>query len=140
MTKIALVTGAKGFIGSHLFKSIQAKGLRGRIAALQHHFALYFIGFARTVSEIAKEQITVTLHPKHELESMFQMVNEAEATITNPNRSLDEFGHLLHESQQVKRTLTQNITNINLDEIYEAGRSAGALASFAERAAVSCCS
>src|SRR4029077_414348 len=54
-------------------------------------------------------------------------VGEAEAIVTDPNRSLNEFGHLLHESWQVKRTLTQSITNGNLDEIYEAGRSAGAL-------------
>jgi len=98
-----------------------------RLAALQEKFALYFTGFARTASEIAKEQIKVTRNRKHELDTMYQMVNEAEAIVMNPNRSLDEFGHLLHESWQVKRTLTQNITNNSLDEIYEAGRSAGAL-------------
>jgi D-glycero-alpha-D-manno-heptose-7-phosphate kinase len=98
-----------------------------RLAALQQHCALYFTGFSRTASEIAKEQIRLTPHRKRELELMHQMVNEAEAIITNPNRSLNEFGHLLHESWQVKRTLTGNITNSNLDEIYEAGRSAGAL-------------
>src|SRR4029077_8608899 len=54
-------------------------------------------------------------------------VGEAEAIVTDPNRSLNEFGHLLHESWQVKRTLTGTITNSNLDEIYEAGRSAGAI-------------
>ena len=69
----------------------------------------------------------MTRNRKHELDMMFQMVNEAEAIVTNPNRSLDEFGRLLHESWQVKRTLTQNITNSRLDEIYDAGRSAGAL-------------
>jgi D-glycero-alpha-D-manno-heptose-7-phosphate kinase len=98
-----------------------------RLAALQQNFALYFTGFARTASEIAKEQIKVTRNRKRELDAMFQMVNEAEAIVTNPNRSLNEFGHLLHESWQVKRTLTQNITNNSLDEIYEAGRRAGAL-------------
>jgi D-glycero-alpha-D-manno-heptose-7-phosphate kinase len=97
-----------------------------RLAAIQEHCALYFTGFSRTASEIAKEQIRVTPQRKHELEVMFQMVNEAEAIITNPNRSLNEFGQLLHESWLVKRTLTGNITNNNLDEIYEAGRSAGA--------------
>jgi len=100
---------------------------RDRLAALQQHCALYFTGFSRIASEIAKEQIRMTPHRKHELEVMFQMVNEAEAIVTNPNRSLDEFGHLLHECWQVKRKLTGNITNTNLDEIYEAGRSAGAL-------------
>ncbi len=98
-----------------------------RLAALQQHCALFFTGFSRTASEIAKEQIRVTPHRKNELEMMFQMVNEAEAIVTDPNRSLNEFGQLLHESWQVKRTLTQNITNTTLDEIYEAGRSAGAL-------------
>ena len=55
------------------------------------------------------------------------MVGEAEEIVTNPNRSLTEFGHLLHECWKVKRTLTGSITNSSLDEIYEAGRSAGAL-------------
>ena len=100
---------------------------RDRLASLEEHCALYFTGFSRTASEIAKEQIRLTPHRKHELELMHQMVNEAEAIVTNPNRSLHEFGHLLHESWQVKRTLTGNITNSALDEIYEAGRSAGAL-------------
>jgi D-glycero-alpha-D-manno-heptose-7-phosphate kinase len=98
-----------------------------RLAVLQQHFALFFTGFSRTASEIAKEQIKATPNRKHELESMRKMVDEAEAIITDPNRPLDEFGHLLHESWKVKRTLTQNITNSSLDEIYEAGRSAGAL-------------
>jgi D-glycero-alpha-D-manno-heptose-7-phosphate kinase len=100
---------------------------RERLTALQRHCALYFTGFSRTASEVAKEQIRLTPHRKHELELMFQMVNEAEAIITSSNRSLNEFGQLLHESWQVKRTLTGTITNANLDEIYEAGRSAGAL-------------
>jgi len=98
-----------------------------RLAALQQHCVLFFTGFSRTASEIAKEQIKVTPQRKRELETMGQMVGEAEAIVSNPNRSLDEFGHLLNESWQIKRTLTQNITNNSLDEIYEAGRGAGAL-------------
>ena len=98
-----------------------------RLAELEQHLALYFTGFARTASEIAKEQIQMTPHRKRELALMHQMVNEAEAIITNPHRSLDEFGRLLHESWKIKRTLTQKITNASIDEIYEAGLSAGAL-------------
>ena len=98
-----------------------------RLAALQQHCALFFTGFSRIASEIAKEQIRVTPQKKRELEAMRQMVDEAEAIISNPNRSLAEFGHLLNESWQIKRTLTSNITNSSLDEIYQAGRSAGAL-------------
>jgi len=58
---------------------------------------------------------------------MLQLVDEAEAILANPNRSIHEFGRLLHESWQIKRTLTQKISNSSIDEIYEAGLSAGAL-------------
>jgi D-glycero-alpha-D-manno-heptose-7-phosphate kinase len=98
-----------------------------RMASLQDHCALFFTGFSRTASEIAKEQIRMTPTRKKELDMMFQMVGEAEAIVTDPHRSLGEFGHLMHESWQIKRTLTGNITNSTLDDIYEAGRRAGAL-------------
>jgi D-glycero-alpha-D-manno-heptose-7-phosphate kinase len=54
-------------------------------------------------------------------------VNEAESIVTTPSRSLDDFGRLLHESWQIKRSLTQKITTASIDDIYEAGLSAGAL-------------
>lgn len=98
-----------------------------RIAELQEHLALYFTGFSRTASVIAQEQIRATPQRKQELATMFRLVDEAEAILTNPRRSLDEFGRLLHESWQIKRSLTQTITNGNIDEIYETGLSAGAL-------------
>ena len=98
-----------------------------RLAQLEQHLALYFTGFSRTASEIAQEQLRVTPHKKRELDMMLQLVNEAESIITNPSRSLDEFGRLLHESWKLKRSLTQRISNASIDEIYEAGLSAGAL-------------
>ena len=58
---------------------------------------------------------------------MLEFVGEAEAIVANPNRSLHEFGRLLHESWKIKRTLTQKISNSSIDEIYDAGLSAGAL-------------
>jgi len=98
-----------------------------RLAELEQHLALYFTGFSRFASEIAQEQLRMTPHKKQELNTMLQFVDEAEAIIANPDRSLHEFGQLLHESWQIKRTLTQKISNASIDEIYEAGRSAGAL-------------
>lgn len=100
---------------------------RARLAALEQYCALFFTGFSRTASEIAKEQIRLTPHRKQELGTMFQMVDEAESIITDPKRSLNEFGELLDESWKLKRTLTRNITNSALDEIYEVGRGAGAI-------------
>src|SRR5580704_5348305 len=88
---------------------------QSRLAELEQHLALYFTGFARTASEIAQEQLKVTPQRTKELETMLQFVDEAEAIVRNPSCSLDEFGRLLHESWQVKRTLTHKITNASID-------------------------
>jgi D-glycero-alpha-D-manno-heptose-7-phosphate kinase len=98
-----------------------------RLRELERNLALYFTGFSRIASEIAQEQLRVTPQKTKELETMFQMVDEAENILTTPHRSLDEFGRLLHEGWKVKRSLTQKITNSNINEIYEAGLEAGAL-------------
>lgn len=98
-----------------------------RLAQLEQHLALYFTGFSRTASDIAQEQLRMTPHKKRELDTMLQLVNEAESIVANPGRSLDEFGRLLHESWKFKRSLTQKISNASIDEIYEAGLGAGAL-------------
>ena len=98
-----------------------------RLAELEQHLALYFTGFSRIASEIAKEQIRLTPQRTTELKTMHQMVDEAEAIIANPNCPIEEFGKMLHESWKLKRTLSNNITNSSIDEIYDAGVRAGAL-------------
>jgi D-glycero-alpha-D-manno-heptose-7-phosphate kinase len=98
-----------------------------RLAELEQHLALYFTGFSRIASEVAQEQLKVTPHKRKELDAMLQLVDEAESVVTDGNRPIAEFGRLLNESWQIKRTLTQKITNSNIDEIYQAGLSAGAL-------------
>jgi D-glycero-alpha-D-manno-heptose-7-phosphate kinase len=98
-----------------------------RLAELQSNLVLYFTGFSRTASEIAQEQIKLTPVRQKELDLMRHMVDEAQGIVMSPNRDLSEFGSLLHESWNLKRSLTQKISNPHLDEIYDAGRSAGAL-------------
>lgn len=99
----------------------------GRLAQLEQNLALFFTGFSRIASEIATEQIKSTPQKKKELGMMHQLVDEAEAIVSSPRRPLDDFGRLLHESWQIKRSLTQKISNADIDQIYEAGLSAGAL-------------
>ncbi len=117
-------------INFHTNDSIEVKRILAapnRFADLEQHLQLYFTGFARTASEIATAQVKATPNRQKELLQMLQMVDEAEDIVTNQNRSLDEFGKLLHEGWQLKRSLTEKISNSNIDEIYEAGTSAGAL-------------
>jgi D-glycero-alpha-D-manno-heptose-7-phosphate kinase len=127
--QVSAAYGGFNRINFHTDKLIEVKRVLtapSRLTELQDHLALYFTGFSRTASKIAEEQVRMTPQRKNELENMLQLVDQAEAVITSSG-SLDEFGRLLHESWQIKRSLTQKITNRSIDEIYEAGLSAGAL-------------
>jgi len=98
-----------------------------RLEELEAHLALYFTGFSRIASEIAREQLRQTPNKTRELDAMRALVDEAEAIVTNPKCPITDFGRLLNQSWNIKRTLTQKITNPAIDEIYDAGLSAGAL-------------
>jgi D-glycero-alpha-D-manno-heptose-7-phosphate kinase len=97
-----------------------------RLNEFQRHLLLYFTGFSRTASEIAREQIALTKDRKSELKAMYDLVGEAVSTLTRPN-SPDEFGLLLHESWKLKRSLTSRISSRLIDEIYQTARRAGAI-------------
>ena len=128
--QVSAAYGGFNRINFHTDGTIEVKKVLtapSRLAELEQHLALYFTGFARTASEIAQEQVRMTPQRKQELATMLQLVGEAEAIVTSPTRSLFEFGRLLHEGWQIKRSLTQKITNANIDAIYDAGLSAGAL-------------
>lgn len=100
---------------------------QARLKDLESHLALYFTGFARTASEVAKEQVSVTPQKTKELTAMHQLVDEGEAILRDPNRPLDDFGRLLHENWKIKRSLTTRISSPEIDEIYNAGLAAGAI-------------
>ena len=92
----------------------------------QKHLMLFFTGFSRTASEIAAEQIKNTPQKTSELKALHGMVEEA-IKILNGNGPLDDFGKLLDESWKIKKSLSSQISNSRIDEIYAAAKSAGAL-------------
>ncbi len=97
-----------------------------RLSEFQNHLLLFFTGFSRTASEIAKEQIEKTNDRKSELKQMYQMVDEGVSILTGQS-NLDQFGLLLHESWKLKRSLTPKISSGRIDEIYETARETGAV-------------
>lgn len=97
-----------------------------RMKLLHSHLLLIFTGFSRQASEIAAEQIKNTPTKQNELQTMRQMVDEALA-ILNSGRDIADFGRLLHEGWQLKRSLSSRISNPVIDEIYAKARAAGAL-------------
>jgi len=98
---------------------------RERLQKFQSHLMLYFTGFSRFASEIAKEQIASIDKKKSELKTMSQMVGRGLEIITG-KEDLLEFGRLLHESWQLKRSLTNKISTETIDQIYEQALKSGA--------------
>ncbi|AIB16662.1 kinase (plasmid) [Azospirillum argentinense] len=100
---------------------------RDRREELQGHFLLCFTGLSRFASEIEKEKVANFSAREANLREMRAMVDAAADILRSPNRSLEELGRMLHESWLLKRGLSPNVSNTNIDAIYDAARAAGAL-------------
>lgn len=95
--------------------------------ALNDHLMLFFTGFTRIASDIAKHQISNISQRRAELQAMRAMVDEAISILANRQICLDEFGKLLDEGWKYKRSLSDRVSTPEIDDIYEAARKAGAL-------------
>lgn len=98
-----------------------------RIKELESHLTLYFTGFSRYASEVAKTQTEKTPEKKRELTLMYQMVDEAINILNDEKRSILEFGKLLNESWQLKKSITDKISSPEIDNIYQRALKAGAI-------------
>ncbi len=96
-----------------------------RLARFQNHLMLFFTGFSRMASEIAKHQISNIPNKKKDLKEMHQMAKEA-LTLLDKDR-LEDFGKLLDRSWKIKRQLSDKVTTPHIDDIYEKAKKAGAL-------------
>ncbi|WP_321504052.1 kinase [uncultured Methanoregula sp.] len=94
---------------------------------LQDNLMLFFTGFSRFASEIAKEQINKTADKQKELHAMHQMVDAAIEILNGGDMDITDFGRLLHESWTIKRSLTDKISTLQIDKIYNDALDAGAL-------------
>jgi D-glycero-alpha-D-manno-heptose-7-phosphate kinase len=92
---------------------------------LQEHLMLFFTGFSRHASSIAKSQIENIPKKKAELARMYEMVREAVEILNG--HDLLKFGRLLDESWKLKRTLSEEISSAHIDDLYATAIRAGAL-------------
>lgn len=100
---------------------------QSKLDSLQDHLMLFFTGYSRSASNIAGEQVKKTPAKKRELKVMMDMVPEALNILSGSQDRLKDFGRLLHEAWQIKRSLTPFITTPVIDEIYKVAIEAGAL-------------
>lgn len=98
-----------------------------RLDTLQDHLLLFFTGKSRFASEIAKSKVANFKEKTHILLKMQKMVFEALAILENPQRNLFEIGELLDESWHLKRTLSEKVSSIEIDSIYNQAKAKGAI-------------
>jgi D-glycero-alpha-D-manno-heptose-7-phosphate kinase len=96
-----------------------------RLADFQSHLFLVFTGITRKASDVVAHQLKRVDQNLVALGSMRQMVYKGHDILVS-GRPLREFGELLHEAWEAKRSLDGGVSNAEIDEIYATGRKAGA--------------
>lgn len=94
---------------------------------LRDHLMLCFTGFSRIADKIAKSKIDNFKNRETELKLMREMVDEAIAILGNAHVSIDEFGKLLDLSWKHKRSLSDQVSTPEIDQIYDEAMRAGAI-------------
>lgn len=97
-----------------------------RVKELQEHLMLFYSGIARNASDIARSYVNNIENQKKQLDFMKQAVIKAFA-ILNSRQDIKDFGRLLNEAWQIKRTFSSKVSNPKIDEIYKNALSKGAL-------------
>lgn len=97
-----------------------------RIEELNSHLMLFYTGIKRTASDVAKSYVDDFDNKHKVLIRIHEMVDEGIA-ILQGNSSINEFGKLLHEAWMFKRSLSQKVSNSELDEFYQRAQSKGAI-------------
>lgn len=97
-----------------------------RLIEFERHLLLLYTGQSRRATNIAAEQIKNTPNKTKELETMQAMVGDAIGILTGSG-PIAEFGKLIHEGWEIKRTLASAIAPPFVDEIYGVARKHGAI-------------
>lgn len=114
------------FQNDHNFKVEPVTLAKNKIRQLEDYLLLIFTGLSRFSSDIVAEQIKNTVSRKKELTAMYEMVDRA-IEILNSNTNIVKFGELLHESWLFKKSLSNKISNSEIDNLYDTALRNGAV-------------
>lgn len=98
-----------------------------RIDELEKHLLLFFTGISRFASEIEIVKMQNFANKKPELTKMSQMVSEAVAILSDSRKNINDFGLLLKEGWEYKKSLSVNVSNSEIDIIYNTAICEGAI-------------
>lgn len=97
-----------------------------RLIELNSHLMLFYTGIIRTASNIAESYVNNLESKRRQLRIMKDLVDESITLLSNGGEIVD-FGQLMREAWDAKRSLSARISNPEVDEMYEEALSAGAI-------------
>jgi D-glycero-alpha-D-manno-heptose-7-phosphate kinase len=98
----------------------------GFLDALEKHIILLYTDQQRDADIILKRQSEGSVDKMGVLRQMRDLAGELRATMGGQG-NLDDFGRILHEGWELKRSLGFGISNAGVDDWYAAARKAGAM-------------
>lgn len=93
---------------------------------LNNNLMLFYTGIKRTAADVADSYVHDIESKKRQLRIMKDLVDES-LSLINTCGDLSGFGELMHEGWLAKRGLSARVTNSEVDQAYEAARTAGAI-------------
>ncbi len=115
------------FFGENSFSVHPIIMQNSRIEELQNHLLLFFTGISRFSNDIEKSKVTNFSIKRDDLNRMQQMVPQAIDLLSDPQKDILEFGYLMNEAWRYKKSLSTEVSNPKIDEIYDSALKAGAI-------------
>lgn len=126
----AAAYGGLNFIKFNNDESVEVEKIimdPGAKCQLDKNLIMIYTGTTRSASNILKEQnLEMSSNNKRIIvNQMVEMAYLLKSTLENNN--IDDFGHILHEGWLLKQSLSHNISNNQINMLYQKGLKAGAL-------------
>ena len=87
---------------------------------LEESIILIYTNQVRNSTILEKKKINTINDKIPQYEEIFNLVNEGEKVLkSNSYNWLKEFGQILNDQWLIKKSLTKNVSNKNLDELYK---------------------
>ncbi len=99
---------------------------RGTWEELNRRLLLFFTGKTRRASKVLQKQRSNTEQRRPALRRLCEIAHEMRDVLSAGN-DLNQFGRLLHQAWETKKTLETSISNGEIDHVYQRGIDAGAL-------------
>lgn len=97
-----------------------------RLEKLNDHLMLFYTGIKRTASDVASSYVKDIENKQDHLLAMNKMVDEAMSVLCS-HQCISKFGELLHEAWMLKRDLSSQVSNQEVDGYYARARANGAI-------------